>query len=106
MGAFEGVQQRLRAQERKRVQDAISEGARLGIPVEELTRIGAPTERVIVETARELEVDVLVIPSGRPGWIERHLLADPAQFVVRYAPCCVFLVRTEDKGTPFRILNP
>lgn len=100
MGAFEGVQRRLRAQERKRLQDVISEGSRLGIAVEELTRIGAPAERVIVETARELDVDILVISEGRSGWIERHLLGDPAQFVVRHAPCSVFLVRTDSKGTP------
>lgn len=62
------------------------------IEVEEILEIGLP-HFVIVEKAKELGVDVIVIATqGRSG-LAHVLLGSVAEKVIRHAPCPVFVVR-------------
>ena len=65
----------------------------LGIEVEEIQVTGIPVYRVVVEKARQLSVDVIVIAlPERKGWVHFFKKNITAQ-VIRTAPCSVFVVR-------------
>jgi nucleotide-binding universal stress UspA family protein len=64
------------------------------LDVEEILEEGGPAHHIIVEKAKELGIDVIVIAThGRTG-LAHVLLGSVAENVVRHAPCPVFVIRT------------
>jgi nucleotide-binding universal stress UspA family protein len=62
------------------------------IEVEEILEVGEPYH-MIVEKAKELDVDIIVLAThGRTG-ISHILLGSVAERVIRHAPCPVFAIR-------------
>jgi nucleotide-binding universal stress UspA family protein len=80
----------------KDLRDLVGRAREAGVASSHSTfRVGlAPHE--IVETAKELDVDLIVIAThGYTGW--RHLcIGSTAERVVRAAPCPVFVVREKE----------
>jgi len=91
-GFFEAVHQKGTGDDATKLSEIIPMELRNSIPVRELKLIGTPVHRVIVDKARELEVDVIVMASdlGR-GWVGK-LKKSHVDLVVRQAPCHVFVV--------------
>ncbi|MEX2399218.1 MAG: universal stress protein, partial [Rhodothermales bacterium] len=58
---------------------------------------GKPVER-IVELAKELDTDVLVIPTHGLSGVKRALMGSVAEGVVRKANCPVFVVKAYGKS--------
>jgi nucleotide-binding universal stress UspA family protein len=71
--------------------------ARLGdaIPVETVVRLGRPVLE-IVEAARSLEADLIIISTHGHTGLKHVLLGSVAENVVRYAPCPVLTVREHE----------
>jgi nucleotide-binding universal stress UspA family protein len=59
-----------------------------------LVRQGKPYEQII-EAARELDIDLIVIPSHDRSQVERWLLGSTTSKVVHHAPCAVMVLREE-----------
>ena len=66
-----------------------------GLRIETVLRVGNPSEE-IVNVAKELAVDLVVIGSHGYGGLGRFLLGSTAERVVQYAHCPVLVV----KGVP------
>jgi universal stress protein A len=65
------------------------------VPADTLVQVGSPS-RQIVETARSLPADLIVISThGRTG-LKHVLLGSVAEHVVQRAPCPVFVVREHE----------
>ena len=65
------------------------------VSTEALVRVGSPTEEII-EVARSLPADLIVISThGRTG-LKHLLLGSVAEHVVQRAPCPVFVVRERE----------
>ena len=65
------------------------------VPTEIVIRLGAPANEII-ETARTLESDLIVLSThGRTG-LKHLLLGSVAEHVVRRAPCPVLIVRERE----------
>ncbi len=62
-----------------------------GLEVTEILRVGSP-RKTIVQVAREIEADVLIIGSHSKRGILDIALGGTAQSVSRHAPCAVVLV--------------
>ncbi len=93
-GSLEDVQRHQMKKEQAELSDLIPANIRDSIVVTETTVAGIPISRVIVEKARELGVDVIVMPANRPkGWM-RFFKANVIQQVIQHAPCSVFVVRS------------
>lgn len=91
-GALEHVQKRRIDKEQTELSSLISDSVKNSIVVEEIQVTGTPMARVIVEKARALEVDVIVMPAQRPkGWM-RFFKENVMQRVIQDAPCSVFAV--------------
>ena len=89
---FEQFQQRMIAQAKEDLENVIPKAVKDRIPVEFILEIGHPSY-VIVEKAKELGVDVVVIAThGRTG-LSYVLLGSVAEKVIRHAPCPVFVIR-------------
>lgn len=54
-----------------------------------------PAHDQILETAEQLNADVIVMMARKPG-ISSYFIGSNAERVVRHAPCSVFIVRSED----------
>ena len=66
-----------------------------GVSVDTLVRIGSPTWEIL-ETARSLPADLIVISThGRTG-LKHVFLGSVAEHVVQRAPCPVFVVRERE----------
>ena len=64
--------------------------------VDTLVRVGSPP-REIIETARKLPADLIVISThGRTG-LKHVFLGSVAEYVVQRAPCPVFVVREQER---------
>lgn len=100
-GAMEHVQKQRLHKEHNALSGLIPDSVKNSIVVEEIQVTGLPMARVIVEKARELSVDVIVMPAQRPkGWL-RFFKENVVQRVIQNAPCSVFLVRgQQNKDTP------
>ena len=67
-----------------------------GVPIETMNIMGTPWERIVTR-AREGRHDLVVVGThGRTG-IKFVLLGSVAEYVVRYAPCSVMVVRPDDQ---------
>ncbi len=92
-GSLEDVQKRRIKKEQAELPELIPASVKDSIVVEEIQVIGIPIARVIVEKARQLKVDVIVMAAqGREGWI-RFFKENVIQQVIQDAPCSVFAVR-------------
>ena len=92
-GAMEHVQKRRINKEQNALSGLIPDNVKDSIAVEEIQVTGLPMAHVVVEKARELSVDVIVMPAQRPkGWL-RFFKENVIQRVIQDAPCSVFVVR-------------
>lgn len=65
-----------------------------GVEVDPLVVVGRPYEQ-IVETARELGVDLIVMATHGYGFVGSVVFGSTAERVVRHADCPVMVVRSE-----------
>jgi nucleotide-binding universal stress UspA family protein len=92
-GSLEDVQKQRIIKEQAGLSAAIPAEFKNSIAVEEIQVTGTPIYRVIVETARQFSVDVIVMASqDRKGWT-RFFKNNTAARVIRDTPCSVFLVK-------------
>jgi nucleotide-binding universal stress UspA family protein len=92
-GALEHVQNRRIKKEQMALAELIPDRIKDSIVVKEIQVTGTPMARVIVEKARELSVDVIVMPAqSRKHWL-RIFKENVMHRVIQDAPCSVFAVR-------------
>ena len=91
--ANQGVRSRLEAQLREFVAPARAAGAAGGV----LLRDGAVPARIL-EAARELPADLLVMGTHGQGGLERLLLGSVTEAVLRKAPCPVLTIPHEERA--------
>ncbi|MFZ1290847.1 MAG: universal stress protein [Melioribacteraceae bacterium] len=72
------------------------------IPVETIIRTGKPFVE-INETARELDIDLIIIATHGHTGMEHLLFGSTAEKVVRKAPCPVLTLREPIKGFKFSV---
>jgi nucleotide-binding universal stress UspA family protein len=66
-----------------------------GVATDPIVRVGSP-RREIIETARSLPADLIVISThGRTG-LKHVFLGSVAEYIVQHAPCPVFVVRERE----------
>lgn len=100
MGEFGGIeypqlQAEMQANGHKALAKLIADDIRDQVPSESLVRLGAPAHE-IVETARKLESDLIILSThGRTG-LKHLLLGSVSEHVVRWAPCPVLIVREQE----------
>jgi nucleotide-binding universal stress UspA family protein len=71
-----------------------------GLVQEKLVRLGPQgIVQAIIDVARELSADLIVIATHGHGRLERVLLGSTAEKVVRHAPCPVLVVRRKEALT-------
>ena len=97
-GSLEDVQKHRMKKEQAELPKVIPAEIKNSITVEEIQVTGIPVDRVIVEKARQLKVDVIVMASrDRRGWA-RFFKKDMIAQVIRNAHCSVLVARApEDK---------
>ena len=94
---YEGVERQLRVQAEEYLRAKAKQLAHTGAQVEILVQAGQPAD-LIVENAKELGVDVIVMAThGRSG-ISRWLLGSVTQKVLSAAPCPVFVIPSRDNA--------
>ena len=92
-GSLEDVQKHQIVKEQAELPEVIPAAFKKSIEVEEIQVTGIPVYRVIVEKARQLRVDVIVMASqDHKGW-GRVFKKNMIEQVIRNAPCSVFVVR-------------
>ena len=90
---FEALQEKVKKQLAEDLDKVIPEKVKETIDVEVIMEEGNPTHHVVVEKAKELGVDMIVIAThGRTG-LAHVMLGSVAEHVIRHAPCPVFVVR-------------
>lgn len=92
-GFHEAVQQAKIPQKLAQLSEIVSRGIKKTIPVEEIHIAGTPVHQVIVQKARGLAVDVIVMPAPDPRGLGSFLKKNVAALVLQHAPCHVLLVR-------------
>jgi nucleotide-binding universal stress UspA family protein len=93
-GSLEHVQKHRIHKEKGQLTGVIPAELKNSIAVEEIQVTGMPLDQVIVEKARILGVDVIVIAAQARKGFMRFLKKDLAQQVLEDAPCSVFVVRS------------
>ena len=87
-----GIQAKIRADAEQRLAEVFTRCAAAAVPVTRQVVDGRPA-RLIVETAKTLGTDLIVMGThGRSG-VAHFLMGSVAEHVVRTAPCPVFTVR-------------
>ena len=90
-GSEEFNQQALIEQARARLKEIIDDNVPRDIPVEAIVKHGTPYQ-VIIDTAAELEVNLIIIAAHRPS-LKDYLIGPTSARVVRHADCSVQVVR-------------
>jgi len=100
-GYLEDVQKHRTKKEQAEIAEVIPAELKNSIAVEEIQVTGTPIYRVIVEKARQLKVDVIVMAlPDRRGWA-RFFKKNICVQVMRHASCSVFLVKgLHKRATP------
>jgi len=93
-GYLENVQEHRIENEKTRLSRVIPEKMKNSISVEEIQVTGIPIQRVIIEKARNLNVDVIVMASQNRTGLMRFIKKDITAQVMQNAPCSVFVVRS------------
>jgi len=89
----EEYRKRRKDQLKEELPNVIPQSVKENLDVEEIVEEGYPVHHTIVEKAKELGVDVIVIAThGRTG-LAHVLVGSVAEHVIRYAPCPVLVVR-------------
>jgi nucleotide-binding universal stress UspA family protein len=92
-GSLEDVQKHRIIKEQTQLSEVIPAEFKNEIAVEEIQVSGIPVYGVIVEKARQLNVDVIVMASqDRKGWA-RFFKKNITARVMRSSPCSVFVVK-------------
>lgn len=93
-GSLEDVQKHHIEKEKRQLSKVIPLKLKNTISIEEIQVTGMPPERVIIETARNLGVDVIVMaPPGDKGRMRFFKKSDMTAQIIHEAPCSVFIVR-------------
>jgi nucleotide-binding universal stress UspA family protein len=92
-GSLEHVQKHLMRKEKSQLPELIPKELKNSIAIEEIQLTGMPVHRVIVEKAKHLNVDVIVMRSQKPGGWKHFFKKDITAQVIQDAPCSVFVVR-------------
>ena len=71
------------------IQDIVQLGARHGVTIDGQVRISQSAARTIVEAARELSADLIVIGAIPQTLGRQTFLGNTVEYVLRYAPCPV-----------------
>ena len=74
------------------VSDTVEFLQKAGVSAQGVVAAGNSTARVIVETARDQDVSLIVLGTRGPTKVTDFLLGDVSTEVLRYAQCPVFLV--------------
>lgn len=90
-GSEEFNQKALIDQARSRLKEIIDEAVPRDIPTETIVKHGTPYQ-VIVDTAAESDVDLIVVAAHRPS-LKDYLIGPTSARVVRHADCSVYVVR-------------
>ncbi len=93
---FERIEKELRANGEQKLAALILEKVPQGLPVETVVRNGRPATE-IVEAARELNADLIIISTHGHTGLKHVLLGSTAESVVRHAPCPVLTVREKER---------
>jgi len=98
-GSLENVQMHHIEKEKAQLSRVIPLTLKNSIAIQEIQVTGMPVERVIVETARNLRVDVIVMaPPDPKGLLRLFKRKDITEQVIQDAPCSVFVIRNlQDK---------
>ena len=92
-GSLEDVQKHRIIKEQAELPKVIPAALKNSIAVEEIQVTGIPVDRVIVEKAKQLNVDVIVMASqDHKGW-RRFFKKNIIEQVLRNASCSVFVTR-------------
>ena len=94
-GFHEAVQQASIPEKRAQLSEIVSQGIKATIPVEEIHIAGTPVHQVIVQKAKGLAVDVIVMPAPGPRGLRSFLKKNVAALVLQHAPCHVLFVKQE-----------
>ena len=94
-GSLENVQKHHIEKEKAQLSRVIPLTLKNSIAIQKIQVTGMPVERVIVETVRNLRVDVIVMaPPDRKGRMRFFKKKDITAQVIQDAPCSVFVVRS------------
>ncbi len=92
-GFLENVQKHHIEKEKNRLSRVIPMELKRSITVEEIQVTGIPIHRVIIEKARKLSVDVIVMASQNRKGLMRFFKKNITEQVMQNAPCSVLMVR-------------
>ena len=92
-GFHEAVQQINIPEKLAQLSKIISRKIKEEIPVEEIQIAGTPLHQVIVAKARDLGVDVIVMPATGPRGLGSIFKKNVTALVMQHAPCHVLFVR-------------
>ena len=67
------------------------------VKVTTVLREGSPASKEIVEVAKQLEADLVVIGNHGRKALERRLMGNTAERVVRFAPCPVLVIKETER---------
>jgi nucleotide-binding universal stress UspA family protein len=93
-GSLEDVQKHHIHKEKSQLPRVIPSKLKNSIAIEEIQVTGMPVHRVIVEKARNLRVDVIVMASQDRKGLMRFFKKNIVEQVLHDAPCSVFVVRS------------
>jgi nucleotide-binding universal stress UspA family protein len=88
----------LKSQANAQLALAIEQIVATGLEAQPLLRIGNPYDE-IVQAAKEIGADLIVIGSHGHAGLERLLVGSTAERVVQYAPCPVLVVKNKGRKT-------
>ena len=88
--------ERIRADARERLEADVSDAKAEGIEIDETHLRMGRVDAEILKLAEEIGAGLIVVGNRSADAVQRILLGDTAESVVRHAPCPVLVVRPED----------
>ena len=92
-GFHEAVQQINIPEKLAKLSEIISQKIKEEISVEEIHIAGTPVHQVIMDKARDLGVDVIVMPAPGPRGLGSFFKKNVTALVMQHAPCHVWFVK-------------
>ena len=99
------VLEELKLQAHRHLAQALSAADRTKYRAKLVVAVGSPFNR-IVDYAKKNSVDLIVMGTHGQGALARAILGSVTDRVVRFAPCPVLAVRTQEAGTPAKRRHP
>ena len=87
------IREKLLAQTRKTVEDAVSQAKAQGANARGVAESGVSPADIIVAYAQENHIDTIVMGNRSKTGFERFLIGSVASKVVAHAPCSVLVIR-------------